>query len=182
MNTGVISMRYAKALLEYAMEQGDENAVYADMKQLIYTLQAIKELPVMLRDPMLSAKKREKLICSISETSASFKRFAYLVVKEEREDMLLFIAHSYISLYRKKKGIRAVSLTTAVPVCDSFKEKLAGIIKGNEEEDVEITATVDPSIIGGFVCDVDYSRLDASVSTQLRIARKQLVKQNRKLV
>lgn len=182
MNTGVISMRYAKALLEYAVEQGDEDAVYTDMKQLMHTLQTVKELPVMLRDPMLPMNRREELLCSVAENSSSFRRFAHLVVKEERVELLLFMAHSYISLYRKKKGILAATLTTAVPVTDSFKEELANRIKGEGIVAVELEAVVDPSIIGGFVCEADSRRLDASVSSRLREARKLLVEQNRKLV
>ena len=38
MNTGVISMRYAKALLAYAKEQGVEDAIYSNMLQLMLTL------------------------------------------------------------------------------------------------------------------------------------------------
>ena len=182
MNTGVISMRYAKALLEYALEQGDEDAVYADMKQLIHTLQTIKDLPVMLRDPMLSIDRREELLCAVTDNSSSFRRFAHLVVKEERVDLLIFMAHCYISLYRKKKRIIAVTLTTAVPASDSFKEELARKIKGDGNETVELEAVVDPSIIGGFVCEVDSRRLDASVSSRIREVRKLLVEQNRKIV
>ena len=39
MNTGVVSMRYAKALLFYAKEQGVEDAIYGNMLQLLHTLQ-----------------------------------------------------------------------------------------------------------------------------------------------
>jgi F0F1-type ATP synthase delta subunit len=38
MNTGVVSMRYAKALFAYAKEQGVEDAIYRNMLQLMATL------------------------------------------------------------------------------------------------------------------------------------------------
>ena len=44
MNTGVVSMRYAKALLAYAKEQGAEDAIYRNMLQLMATLQQVKEV------------------------------------------------------------------------------------------------------------------------------------------
>ncbi len=34
MNTGAVSMRYAKALLSYAKAEGQEEKVYGEMKQL----------------------------------------------------------------------------------------------------------------------------------------------------
>ena len=51
-----------------------------------------------------------------------------------------------------------------------------------DHDSVELNNVVDPSIIGGFILEADSKRLDASVGSQLREIRKQLVKQNRKLV
>ena len=107
MNIGVISTRYAKALLDYSVTLGDEETTYRNMLQLMSVLQGIKELQVMLRSPHLSPKERISIICSAVEPSGAFKKFAALVVRQGREDMLLFIAHAYVMLYRKKKGIFA---------------------------------------------------------------------------
>ena len=94
--------------------------------------------------------------------------------------MLIFIAHSYITLYRKEKNIVAVTLTTAVTADDALKEKVASMVGHGAE--VEMLNVVDPSIIGGFICETDSRRLDASVKRQLRDINEQLIKQNRKLV
>ena len=51
-------MRYAKALLAYAKEQGVEDAIYSNMLQLIVTLQRVKELEAMLVAPSLSKEER----------------------------------------------------------------------------------------------------------------------------
>ena len=42
MNIGTISMRYARALLAFATEQGVEDAIYKNMSQLVYTLDNVK--------------------------------------------------------------------------------------------------------------------------------------------
>lgn len=182
MNTGVISTRYAAALLEYAREQGAEDAVYENMRQLIATLGSVKDFMPVLCNPTLASEERVGLICSAVAPSAVFHRFAQLVVKEEREDMLLFIAHAYLSLYRKAKNIRAVKLTAAVPVDEELEEGVRRMLAGENNAGVEIESIVDESLIGGFIMEVDSLRLDASVQGQLREIRKQLVKPNRKLV
>jgi F0F1-type ATP synthase delta subunit len=46
----------------------------------------------------------------------------------------------------------------------------------------EVEYIVDESIMGGFRMEVASRRIDASVEGQLRRIRKELVKQNRKLV
>ena len=182
MNTGVISTRYAAALLEYAQEQSAEDAVYENMRQLIATLDSVKDFMPVLCNPTLGSEERVGLICSAVAPSEVFRRFAQLVVKEEREELLLFIAHAYLSLYRKSKNIRAVKITTAVPVGDGLEEGVRRLLAGEENAGVEIESIVDESLIGGFIMEVDSSRLDASVQGQLREIRKQLVKPYRKLV
>ena len=181
MNIGVISMRYAKALLVYAMEQNAEDAIYKNMLQLRYTLQKVKHLPVVLQNPNLSHNERVALICDAVDSSPLFERFARLIVKEEREEILIFIAHAYIMLYRKEKKILAVKLTTAVPVDDAYNERITALF-GEGYDSVELNNIVDSSIVGGFLLEADSKRLDSSVMSRLREIRKQLVKQNRKLV
>ena len=182
MNTGVISTRYAKALLDYAKEQGVEDAVYESMKQLINTHHCVKDFMPVLRSPTLPQDKRVELLCSAVAPSDVFRRFAALVVKEEREELLLFIAYAYLSLYRREKNIRVVRLTTATELPVSLKERIKLFLSENENRTVEMENVVDDSLIGGFIVEVDSTRLDASVKGQLRDIRKQLVKHNRKLV
>ena len=181
MNIGIISTRYAKAMLAFAMEHGAESEIYGNMQQLCNTFQVVRQLPVVLCNPSLSQDERVALICDAVDASPLFRCFAQLVVKEGREEMLPFIAHSYIMLYREAKKIFAVDLTTAVPVDDALKEKVSAMF-GEDYNEVELSNIVEPSIIGGFIIEADSKRLDASVMRQLSDIRKQLVKQNRKIV
>ena len=182
MNVGTISMRYARALLSYAMEQGVDEAIYRNMSQLVHTLEYVKELPVLLRAPVLTPDERVKLICETVDGNDVFEHFARLVVKEEREELLFFIAHSYMTLYRKEKGILSVSFTTATPVSDSLYDKVEKLVGECYGAKVELNNVVDPSVVGGFVYEANSVRVDASVRGQLQEIRKKLVEQNRKLV
>ena len=174
-------MRYAKALLAYAKEQGAEDAIYRNMLQLMATLQQVKELVAMLAVPSLSKEERVRLLCSAVENSPVYENFIRLVVGEEREPLLIFIAHSYVSLYRKEKNIVAVRLTTAQPVDEALCDKVSVAVLGGEAT-VEMQNVVDDAIIGGFIYETDTHRLDASIRRQLRDIETEFVKQNRKLV
>ena len=181
MNTGVVSMRYAKALLAYAKEQGAEDAIYRNMLQLMATLQQVKELVATLGVPSLSKEERVRLLCSAVESSPVYENFIRLVVGEEREPLLIFIAHCYVSLYRKEKNIVAVRLTTAQPVDEALCDKVSAAVLGGDVT-VEMQNVVDDDIIGGFIYETDAHRLDASIRRQLRDIETEFVKQNRKLV
>ena len=181
MNTGVVSMRYAKALFAYAKEQGVEDAIYNNMLQLMATLQQVKELVAMLGAPTVSKEERVKLLCSAVESSPVYEHFIRLVVNAEREQLLIFISHCYVSLYRNAKNIVAVKFTTAQPVDEALREKVSAALS-RDAAVVEMHDVVDPGIIGGFICETETHRLDASVRRQLRDIENELVKQNRKLV
>ena len=181
MNTGVISMRYAKALFAYAKELSAEDAIYSNMLQLMHTLQHVKELGEVLATPSLSADERVALLCSAVDSSPVYEQFMRLVVSREREPLLLFIAHCYVSLYRKAKNIIAMTFTTAHPVDEAVRGKVIAAAS-RDGAAVEMHDVVDPGIIGGFICETETHRLDASVRRQLRDIEKELVKQNKKLV
>lgn len=174
-------MRYAKALFAYAKEQGVEDAIYRNMLQLMATLQQVKELAAMLAAPTLSKDERVRLLCSAVDSSAVYKDFMRLVVDEERESLLIFIAHCYVSLYRKAKNIVAVRITTAEPLGEEFCDRV-GAAFAPEAATVELQNVVDGDIVGGFIYETETHRLDASIRRQLRDIETEFVKQNRKLV
>ena len=181
MNTGVVSMRYAKALFAYAKQQGAEDAIYRNMLQLMVTLQQVKELGNMLAAPTLSKEERVRLLCSAVDSSAVYEDFMRLVVDEERESLLIFIAHCYVSLYRKEKNIVAVRFTTAEPASQALRDKVAAAFVADGAT-VELQNVVDEGIVGGFIYETETHRLDASIRRQLRDIETEFVKQNRKLV
>ena len=174
-------MRYAKALFAYAKEQGVEDAIYRNMLQLMATLQQVKELAAMLAAPTLSKDERVKLLCSAVDSSAVYEDFMRLVVDEERESLLIFIAHCYVSLYRKAKNIVAVRITTAEPLGEEFCDRV-GAAFAPEGATVELQNIVDGDIVGGFIYETETHRLDASIRRQLRDIETEFIKQNRKLV
>ena len=174
-------MRYAKALFAYAKEQGVEDAIYRNMLQLMATLQQVKELAAMLAAPTLSKDERVRLLCSAVDSSAVYEDFMRLVVDEERESLLIFIAHCYVSLYRKAKNIVAVRITTAEPLGEEFCDRV-GAAFAPEGATVELQNVVDEGVVGGFIYETETHRLDASIRRQLRDIETEFVKQNRKLV
>lgn len=174
-------MRYAKALFAYAAEQGVEDAIYRNMLQLMATLQQVRELVAMLAAPSLSKEERVRLLCSAVDSSPVYEDFMRLVVAEEREPLLIFICHCYVSLYRKAKKIVAVRFTTARPLGKEFCDRVATEFV-HDGATVELLNIVDEDIVGGFVCETETHRLDASIRRRLRDIEKEFVKQNRKLV
>lgn len=176
MNTGIISVRYARALLKNAVMSGDKEKVYADMKSLANSFLELPKLRKAIENPMIRKEDKEKLLylaCG-DNPCIQTRTFIQLVLKEGREDIIQFMANSYISLYRKSENIVSGRLTTAVPVDSNIQSKFNDIVKKRTNANIEFETKVDPDIIGGFILEYGTYRMDSSVQSQLSTILKQL--------
>jgi len=98
-----------------------------------------------------------------------------LVIRNKRETYLPGIARFFRDLYRRKKGISTATLVTAQPVDDSAMNNIRQLIKKAYDTEVDLSASVDEDVIGGFVLTIENLRYDASVASNLKKLKKQLL-------
>ena len=169
MDIGVISMRYARALLKSATDQKLEDAVYQEMMTMAKSYLDVPALRHTIDNPMLSKDKKEALlIVAAGEKPCQLtKSFIALVLKEDRENVMQFMANSYITLYRKQKNVIRGKLTTAARVTAETEQKMRQMVESKTNGTVEFETEVNPDIIGGFILEYDTYRMDASVKSKL---------------
>ena len=169
MDIGVISVRYARALLKSATDAKIEEAVYTEMQQLARSYVEVPQLRFTIDNPMLSKEKKETLLLTAvgKKPSALTKTFIQLVLKEDRENVMQFIANSYVTLYRQQKNIIRGRLITAAQVTHATEQKMRQMVESKTNGTVEFETEVNPDIIGGFILEYDTYRMDASVKTKL---------------
>ncbi len=170
MDIGVISVRYARALLKSASDACIEDAVYDQMMLLAESYIEVPTLRQTIDNPMLSKDKKEMLLLTAvggEQASPLTKAFVALVLREDRESMIQFMANSYVTLYRKQKNIIRGKLTTAVAVSPQMEQKMRQMVESKTQGTVEFETEVNPDIIGGFILEYDTFRMDASVKSKL---------------
>lgn len=178
MDIGIISSRYAKALLSYATSQGDSNEVYRGMTLLGESFIRVPNLRDTLENPVLSDEKKFNLLTlAAGETPCeSLKQFFRLVLKNRRIAMVQFMAHSYIDSYRKQQHLIHSQLTVPVQIASSTIERLKTMVKDKTKNEVEFVVKIDPSIIGGFIMEYDTYSFDASIKGRLNRIKKEMLK------
>jgi F-type H+-transporting ATPase subunit delta len=174
MNYSKIAVRYAKALFDLAGEQKSIDALYEDMKVIdrLCTMQEVKEI---ISNPVIPQKKREEIIVVLRGKGINrlTVKFIELMFSHGRGDHLGAAARNYLELTRRHRGIRQVTITTAIPVSGKIKEELAAVITGVSNGTIEYIEQVNSSIVGGFIIRVDDAYIDASVRTRLNRFRKE---------
>ena len=183
MYIGVISMRYAKALLAYADEKGTEDTVYEEAGILADSFSRIPELRQALDNPVLPAETKLKLICEAAgggQVSEELKRF--VVLEERREKFVQLMIMSYIDLYRIQKNIRVGKITTGCPVAEEVVNRIRALVVEKTHGTVEFKTKIDPKLEGGFIFEIGTYRLDASVANQIKRVKQQFIAKNRRIV
>ena len=170
MKNTLLIRRYAKAFLEYAIENKMTEQGLADLELLTSTLQSHRELRNILSQPFLSKAKKETIITKIFEGKISDKtlNFIKLMLDKNRHEIIPMILVPYRELYYEYKNIAEVTITTAVKIDEPTQQKLIWFVKDKINGNVQIINKIDKNIIGGFVINyLDY-QYDRSVRNDLK--------------
>ena len=178
MDIGVISTRYARALLKSATDAKLDEQVYQELMTLAKSYTDVPMLRQTIDNPMLDKSKKQTLLETATGGTPSqlTQTFIALVLKEDRENMVQFMAYSYVTLYRKQKNVIRGKLTTAARVSAQTEQKMRQMVESKTQGTVEFETEVNPDIIGGFILEYDTYRMDASVKSKLNTILNQLSK------
>lgn len=186
MNRSLVITRYATALAKYARESGQGELVCSEAEALENALHTIPELRRMVTaaEDVVSAFDKKKLLQTAlgNKMSTELSRFLTLLNRNGRMDLVEDILRDFVDMYHRSIGIRKAHLTTAREPSERLLQRLKALVKQKTGEDVIIKAEVDPSLVGGFVFDLDDYLLDASVKRQLDRIREQFIEQNRRII
>lgn len=177
MDLGLVSVRYARALLKAGIEAKQSEKVYDDMISIAESYVKLPQLRTTIDNPMLSRQQKEKLLVAAAAgtTSKLTNTFIALVLKEGRESIMQFIANSFITLYRKHNNLIRAKLTTATALNSATESRLRQLVESKTNGNVEFKTEIEPDIIGGFVLEYDTYRMDASVKSQLNAVLSNLI-------
>ena len=91
MDIGIVSMRYAKALMEYAKSMGAEDTLYKEFCMLDRSFRKHPDLRMALENPILTIREVNTYLyrcCGDAPAGREFARFMTLVLKNRRENFL----------------------------------------------------------------------------------------------
>jgi F-type H+-transporting ATPase subunit delta len=174
-----LAARYAKSLLDIAVEQNQLDRTLSDVKLLSEVCNQSRDFTNVLRSPVIKADKKDAVIEAVlgNRLAPLTKAFISLLVNKGREATLPEIAKAFIAQYKELKHIKTVRLTTAAPVSDAVKQKILQRATATlDNNQVELVEMVNPDIIGGFVLEMDDKLFDASVLRDLKDVRTQFMK------
>lgn len=177
-----VAERYAKSLLDLAIEQGQLEVVRKDMNT-VKELVANRDFYLFLKSPIIKPEKKRSTLDAVLQQvgmGEMTQAFARILVGKGRESNLPEIAAAFNTQYKIYKQITTVKVTSAAPLSEaeltSIRQKLATMPEVTA--DIELHTAVDPSLIGGFVIEYNGNVYDTSVSEKIKELRKDFSKVN----
>lgn len=177
MREETVARRYAVAFFQQARGKGKLTEVASDLKGIAETLVAVKPLANLIAHPLVTeARKREALVKAFDgKADPLTMAFLNLLVDKQRIDLLKEIQEEFGRLVRAEKGIVLATASSAVPLTAAQKRALEKALEKKTGKDIELTAQVDPALMGGVLVRIGDTVLDGTVRGQLERLREQFL-------
>lgn len=162
--------RYAAALFELAQEQSQLQPVENDLNRVQAMLDESPDLMRMVRSPVFSAEDQTKALDALL-TKAGIGgltlNFVKLIVRNRRLFAMPDMIKAFRTLAAGARGEVEADVASATALNDGQLQALKETLKASIGKDVQINASVDPSLLGGLVVKVGSRMIDSSLRTKL---------------
>ncbi len=165
-----IAERYAGSLYELAVQSNSVDKVEADLSRFEALLGESADLDRMIKSPVFSAEDQFKAVAAIADKAGLdglVGNFLRVVAQNRRLFAVPAMIKAFKAIAAEARGEVAADVHSAHPLSAAQQEELKAALKGVTGKDVAISATVDPSLLGGLVVKIGSRQIDTSLRTKL---------------
>lgn len=170
MKNNTVVKRYARALLEIGLADGQFSKYGLDLQELTQAIREAGQNAKFLTSPAFPEGVRRKALQAILDKAAlspMVNNFVSLLMDKGRLGDLENIADAYRHLANEVQGILPATIISAAPLSDTEIQAIGDSLNKFAKRKVELTITEDSSIIGGLIARMGDLTIDGSVRTQL---------------
>ena len=165
--------RYAKALMDLAIEQGKVREIEKDMRLVLETIEESDPLKEMLHSPVITDHdKGTALKALFQKTQPLTSELFNLLATNKRVDILKDVGQQYAALFEKMQGQDVATVVTNA----DLEKKILKQLKDITGREVVIKNETDPELIGGFILQMGDLEYNASIASKLGNLKRELVK------
>jgi F-type H+-transporting ATPase subunit delta len=172
-----IARVYARSLFEVAREHDKLDLVKEQLDAFTDAVEQNRELQIFFFSPYLSSEeKKQGLERAVVDADRTFLNFLDVLIDNHRMPVLFRARRQFEALWDQAHRLLPVEVTSAVELDEQTVAELGSRIREQTGQNVELTSTIDPDILGGIVLRVGNSILDASIKNRLQQLRREVAK------
>ena len=166
---------YARSLFEVAMEHDVLDDVHEQLGQFADAFEEERDLRVFFFSPYFNSdEKIEGLEKVVEGADERLVNFLELLAEKHRLPYLPRIRSRFDKLWAEERQLINVDITSAVELDKSTVRSIGQRIEKDTGRSVELSASVDPEVLGGLVIRVGNMVMDASVRNRLERLRSEV--------
>lgn len=167
---------YADALIALGNAEGDASGLEADLHAFANAVAGSSDLQNSLSDSSVPAANRAQVVEDLLAGKASKASAAAIsmIVGAGRAGDLPEIARAMSSKMAGGRGAAYAEVRSAVPLSDEQKQRLEKALSDKVGRPVTARVTIDPTVVGGIVTQIDDTVIDGSVRRRLNQMRETL--------
>jgi F-type H+-transporting ATPase subunit delta len=173
----VYARRYSQTVFRMALEAKELNRWQSDLRK-IASLVRDEAVSAFLEKPDVSFDEKAKLLSErLGDIHPQALKLVSLLTAKRRLAMIEDIAEEYQRLldnYRGVEGVEVAEITTAIPLDEEDRLRIAKRITEIMGKPVALKPSVDPSLIGGIVIRVGDKLIDGSIRSKLAVLKKEM--------
>jgi ATP synthase F1 delta subunit len=168
---------YARSLFEVAKDQGKLDEVRDQLTAIADALAESREMQQFFFSPYFSTtEKEEGLEEVVSGADPVVLNFLKLLIENHRMPVLFRVRDEFEQLWEQENKLLPVQVTSAIELDKATVKQIGDKIAEQTGRKVDLSAEVEPDILGGIVVRVGNSVLDASIRNRLEQLRKQVAR------
>jgi len=168
--TGEAPKRYARALLDLAGSATALKAVEKDLKSVKKMFATSADLKKMANNPVFKTEEKVAAFTAIAKKAKLGKlasQFIGLIAQNGRAADIPAIISAFEDELALRRGTMIAKVTSAKALTAAQMKDLKASLKKAEGRTVDVEASVDPDLLGGFVVRIGSKLYDSSLKTKL---------------
>lgn len=169
-----IASRYAKSLIDLAVETKQLEDVREDMRLIKEVCKENREFVIMLESPVVKTDRKMSIFKSVfnGKITVTTQTFLDLIARKRREGYIDDIAYSFDEQYKTYLNITTALIVTAIKMDEATRAKVLELVAREYKGQIELIEKTDKDLIGGFVLTVNGKQVDTSIKRKLNDLKK----------
>jgi F-type H+-transporting ATPase subunit delta len=169
---GEVAVQYAKALYQVVHENGNDQKVLKDMRELGRAFESLGDGFKALSSPLLSSEEKSKTVLEAIEGKGLAEEVVTLVkilLQKNRTEYLREVIAAYVEQSDSANGVLRGSVESPTELSPSERTSIEDLISDVTKKKVILEYKTTPQLIGGLFAKVGSYTFDDSIDTQLHL-------------
>jgi F-type H+-transporting ATPase subunit delta len=179
MRASELANRYARAVLDLAIQSGEQDRLLGELRDLLALFQKDDSIKEFIRSPVIQAEARTRVFEAALKNvglSPITHAFVLLLASKNRLSMFNEIVDAVNLQSDLVNGVTRGVVRSATVLAPEQRSRIAEIVSRYTQKQVILSYKEDPEIIGGLIAEVGSHTFDDTLASHLRRIQEEMTR------